>query len=114
VGTSVLVEAAPVHELHRVVDTPVGKSSHVVDRDDAGVLQAGQDTRLTDHSRPSVLVEARHAQDLERDVPIENPISRPIHLSHAALGDRLQHLVASSRKIRPVGNLPKMSHRFVG
>ena len=73
-----LVEALAADALHRVVHAAIGQLAEVVNGDDAGVLEAGEDASLAGHRarragvRPAIGGRAVH--DLQRDLPTDRVV----------------------------------------
>ena len=59
-----------------------------VDVGDVGMIQGGQELRLTFEPREAFGIGGKQVwQDLDRDVAIQFPVARAIHLSHPALAE---------------------------
>lgn len=91
------------HQPHRVEATPIGEPPVFVNRDDAGVFQAGEHFGF---ARQAFLVNgAGQRGDLDGYLALELPIARAKDRAHAAAPDLLDQLVARSTEIGPVGDL---------
>ena len=89
-----LVQPTALHELHHIEGAAVGKRACVVHRDDARVIQPGQDVRfaLQPHRARSLLI--GDVEDLDRDSAIQDVIPRHVHGAHAAMAGDTGDLVA--------------------
>ena len=92
-GRHPAVEAIAADAFHRIEQPPVRQLAEVVDRDDAGMFEPGQDPRF-------VRVARRPLDDLERDLPIEHDIACQIHDPHPAASEDRDDLVARAGHVR--------------
>lgn len=83
----------PVHEFHEDEITTGGTASVFVERDDAGMVQLGERTRLLRETsgEARIGIEPR-TQDFQRDDTIEVALSGAIDRPHAALAEEIEDL----------------------
>jgi hypothetical protein len=78
------------------------------------MVQRGEDLGLSLESPQSLRFPGELiGQDLDRHVPTQLPVSRPIHLSHPALADGLEDLVVGEFVASLEGHGPVMLRRIV-
>ena len=89
-------ERLPLDELHRDERRPDPREhAGVVDRDDVGVVEAGQHSRLRQHRlRRSAARTFRTPQHLQRDRALQDRVVCPHHQPHPAGAEQAFHLVA--------------------
>jgi hypothetical protein len=85
-----------LHELHREERTVIAKSAHLVNGNDAGMLQLPGDARLfKEPAEHFGIVLVVFQQDFESQLSIELWVKHAKDRAHAASGDFLNHLVAN-------------------
>jgi hypothetical protein len=98
-------ERRPVDERHHEKERAV-VASHVVDRDDSGVVHLRDDLRLALKPLLDVRGELGGREQLDGDFPVQHRVARPIDDSHAAAAQFGRDLV-SIRELRA-------QHRVIG
>ena len=85
------------HQLHREVGPALGLAD-VEDRDDVGVVEPGDHARLVPEARQAVGVgEQRARQQLQRHLPAEPRIERPVDLPHPSSAEQRADVVVAER-----------------
>jgi len=92
------VEPVSLHPFHRVEGPPVGERTHVVDRNDPGMLESCQ--HLSFAAQAGLDAGVRHVDHLERDPPLELGIFHDVDGAHAAGASDAGEAVLRPREIR--------------
>ena len=92
------IETLAAHPLHRVEQTAVGELTEVVDRDDAGMFEAGEDARFLLEPRGGGRIDGP-VEHLQGDVAIQRRVAREIYDRHAAAAEDGTDLVARAGEI---------------
>jgi hypothetical protein len=101
-----LRERGAVNVLHDQV-WPAPELARLVQRDDVGVIQPGDDPGLPREACPVLIVRPEVGrQALERDVAIEPGVVRQLHLTHAAGAQRSEDLVGTEGRACDQHGLP--------
>ena len=106
-----VTEAHALDGLHREVALAGRQHADVVDRHDAGVLQAPGDARL--HHKAvarELVVTVLVVQDLERDLTLEHAVEREHHAAHAAARDLVLNRVALRPHVRQRAQVGGLGH----
>ena len=99
-AAEVLAQRHTSDAFHHVEQPPVGQPSHVVDRDDAGVFETGQNARLA--LEPAFQARARdRVGHLHRDLAAEHLVARQVDGPHASAAHFIDDDVAIRHKLRP-------------
>ena len=99
-AAEVLAQRHTSHAFHHVEQPPIGQPSHIVNRNDAGMFEAGEDARLA--LEPAF--EARAGDRvgyLHRDLAAERFVARQVDSSHATAAHFIDDDVAIGHKLRP-------------
>ena len=107
------LEALAPDELHRVEGPAVRQPARVVDGDEAGMLEPGEDLRFTEERFGRSLAVERHVHDLERDTPREHLVLDLEDGAHAASSDRPDEPVARAGEIGNPHGVPQPIQRRV-
>src|SRR5205085_11382128 len=89
-----ILEPPASDPLHDIEQPPVRKRPDVVYRNDAGVLERRENSRLANDALPFVRGRCGVAQQLEGDIPIQLPVASEIHTAHPAFPDQLTDVVS--------------------
>lgn len=111
--SSVLIEPAAAHKLHRIVDPAIGQRTDVVNRNDPGMLEPSDDLRFANHAVAQVFRNLGRIQDFDRDEPVEFRILRQIHRAHAAAPELFYKGVLGRTKVRIPDDAPEMVQPIV-
>ncbi len=65
-----------------------------MNRNDAGMFEAGEDFRFAQQSRGKIPARVRNVKDLQRHAAPEHGIFRKVHGAHAAAGDAIDDAIA--------------------
>src|SRR5216683_4956917 len=101
-GFDVLVEALAFHKLHGVEDAAIGERADVVDGNDAGMLEAGEDAGLAVETMREVAVGNGNVEDFESDAALQHLVFRGVDDAHAAARDALEQAITRSCEIRRI------------
>ena len=72
------------------------EGADVVDRQDVGVVQGpGRLRLLLEAAQPLRIARERRRQHLDRDVPLESLVARPVHLAHSSGANLAEDLVGA-------------------
>ena len=97
--SAVWLDSSGVSRRHATITIADGEATLAdvlerIERGDVGVAERGERAGLTFEARKALGIQAHVGrQDLERRVPREPGVARPIHLAHAARTERTQHFV---------------------
>ena len=73
--------------------THVARGGQRIDLRDVWVVERRESARLALETRGTVRAQGKLARkDLERHVPVQNGVARPIHLAHSATAEQRHHL----------------------
>src|SRR5881396_908061 len=78
----------------------VAKRPHVVNGDDAGMLESSQDASFADKPTRQITVASRNIENFQGHAPLEVLVLRGVHNAHAATGDAFQKSITCAREIR--------------
>jgi hypothetical protein len=89
-----LVETPSAHELHHIEGAAVGQRAGVVDGNDGGMIEPGQDVRFALQPRGARSVLVGDVEHLHRDLAVEHPIAGDVDGAHAAVAGDARDRVA--------------------
>ena len=101
------IEPIAAHELHRVEEAAVRQLAEVVDGDDAGVLEAGDEPRL-------VRLTWRAVEDLQRHLAVERRVACEVDDAHPAAAEDGDQLVPRAGDIRAAEHRGQAVDRRLG
>ena len=108
----VFSERPATNALHDVEQPAVGEPAGVVDRDDAGVFEPGEDTRLV--AKPAFEAGARErVGNLDRNLAPELFVERKVDRPHAAAANLLDDRVAAGLELWPAPERSQPGHRRI-
>ena len=99
-AAQVIAKRAPADTLHDIEESPVGQPPEIVNGDDAGMLERGEDARLGPQA-PFELGARERVGNLDRDLAVELLVDREIDRAHAAAADLFDHGVAARLELGP-------------
>ena len=107
-----LVQRPAPDPLHDVEEAAIGEPAGVVNRDDAGVFEPGEDAGFA--SQPAFEVRAgERVGNLDRDFSAELLVDGEEDGAHAAAADFFRDRVAAGLELRPSAQRPEATHRRV-
>ena len=108
----VFSERPATNALHDVEQPAVGEPASVVNRDDAGVFEPGEDTRLV--AKPAFEAGARErVGNLDRNLAPELFVERKVDRAHAAASDLLDDRVAAGLELWPAPQRSQPGYRCI-
>ncbi len=99
-GGEPAIEPVSTHSLHRVEPAAVWQLAEVVDRDDARVLEPGEDSCFLRQPRRHPVGVGRTIDDFERDLSVERRVAGQVDDAHAAATENRNQLVAGAGHVR--------------
>ena len=111
---NIFVEPISLHKFHGVENAAVRQCTHVVNGHDAGMLESRQHARFADQPVCQVAVRSRNIEDFQRHAPLQFPVFRGIHHSHAAARQAFEQAVARAGEVRRLRAVAQSFQRLVG
>jgi hypothetical protein len=99
-----LVESSALHQLHGVEHAAIGQSTDVMHRDDAGMLQLGNDFRLAQQTRAQLSRGVHDSDYLESDLPAQSSVLDAEDSTHAARAQFVEHHITSAAEVWHIGS----------
>src|SRR6185369_5485055 len=96
----ILIEPAATDILHRVKDPTIRKRSDVMNRNDSGMFEPGNDLCFTNHPTPQIVSNVWRVKNLDCDKPAQLTIFREIDCSHPTAPELFYIFVLRSAEIR--------------
>src|SRR5262249_40208277 len=108
------VQPSAANALHHVEEPPVWQCSHVVDRDNAGVFELGENSSLAKKAVCALDRGPGLGEYFERYLASQLHIPREVHNAHATSTDLFHQLITSASQIRRTRHLPQVRYGRVG
>src|ERR1041384_1370677 len=96
----ILVKAAAAHILHRIKDPAVRKCSDVVNRNDSGMFEPGNDLCFTNHATAQFVSDIGCVKNLDCYKPIELTIFSEVDCSHPSASKLFHKCVLRRAEVR--------------
>jgi hypothetical protein len=113
-GFKVLVETSAFDKFHGIENAAVGERPDVVDGNNAGMLEASEDTGFAVEAMREVAVGDQNVEDLDGHAASKGLVFRGVNDTHATARDLLEQAITGSDEVGHIGTLTQTFEGFVG
>ncbi len=112
-GSNKFVQPLAFDKFHGVEDAAIGKRSHIVHRNDAGMLESGEHAGFANEPVCEIAIDSGNIEHFQRDATLEILVFRGVDDAHAAACDAFDQPITRTGKVGSFGSVAQSFERGV-